>query len=43
MAKALPRRLPFPRTPRRREAMSYRLKVALHKARERNQERREEA
>ncbi len=42
MAKTLPKRAKFPRKPRRRADMSYRLRIALHKARERNQARRDE-
>lgn len=41
--KTLPKRPRFPRTPQRPANQSYRLRVALHKIRERNQERREEA
>jgi hypothetical protein len=42
MRRAVPRRPTFPRTPRRRVDLSYRLRAALHKIRERNQARREE-
>lgn len=40
--KTLPKRPRFPRTPQRPRNQSYRLRIALHKNRERSQARREE-
>lgn len=42
MPRALPKRKPFPRTPKKREDMAYRLRVVLRLMRERNQGRRGE-
>ena len=42
MARVLPRRPTSVRRPARREALSYRMRIALKNARERNQDRRNE-